>query len=160
MTSILDFENIHRPRTTFDTPPVLTVSCKDIAGNPVIIEEYRLGVLRKFIARIGVCIYEFSSLEEAKEVLKVADDVDLACVETMKIDLIRVFNLIEDILYEAQNNPLRLVAFNSPLLGIALLEAWKHKNLHASAEEWKEVERQISEFRAVVEANRKRENGI
>lgn len=80
--------------------------------------------------------------------------------DSMKINLIRVFNLIEDILYEAQNNPLRLVAFNSPLLGIALLEAWKHKNLHASAEEWQEVERQISEFRAVVEANRKRENGI
>lgn len=38
----------------------------------------------------------------------------------------RLFNLIGDVLDQAQNNPQKLSAFNSPLLGMLLLEYHAH----------------------------------
>lgn len=153
-------------RTTFDTPPICTMLCNDIAGNVVIIEEYRLGVMGKFLAKTGSGVdqrvYSFDSLEKLKKNMQI-DEGTTRCfqeVDEFKADKARLLNLLGDILYEAQNNPMRLVAFNSPLLGIAMIETWKARHPDATPHEIEEMAKQEYEFRAVIEANRKRDNGF
>lgn len=73
-----------------------------------------------------------------------------------KLKITRLIGLLEDICHEAQGNPLRLTAFNSPLLGLALLEIFIHNN--PDQEDVVAVERM--KYRQIVEDRRKREAGI
>lgn len=45
-----------------------------------------------------------------------------------KMKIMRLTNLLGDIVAEATNNPQRLTAFNSPLLQLACIEVWNHNN--------------------------------
>jgi len=49
-------------------------------------------------------------------------------IQEYKVNQLRVMNLIGDVILEAQENPQRLIAFNSPLLGLLLLEHYGYKN--------------------------------
>lgn len=42
--------------------------------------------------------------------------------------ILRLTNLLGDIINEATNNPARLTSFNSPLLQLAAIELWNHNN--------------------------------
>jgi hypothetical protein len=76
----------------------------------------------------------------------------------LKIRYQRLLGLVQDVLYEAQNNPQRLVAFNSPLLGLLLLESYLDRN--PEQEHTAEFQRQRHEFEAVLQHNRKKDMGV
>lgn len=67
-------------------------------------------------------------------------------VDRMMCDRQRLMNLIGEVLQEAQDHPQRLTAFNSPLLGLLLLE--HHAHISKGDLDWQSYDR----FRAVVNA--------
>ena len=77
---------------------------------------------------------------------------------TEKLKINRLISLVEDILHEAQNNPARLTAFNSPLLGLALLEVYTHNNPDMEQDDGIALERM--KYRQIVEDRRRKEAGI
>lgn len=74
--------------------------------------------------------------------------------DLQKLKSHRLICLLEDILSEAENHPQRLTAFNSPLLGLAMLEVYQHNHPDA------DVSDEQAKFRSVVEARRKQDAGI
>lgn len=75
-----------------------------------------------------------------------------------KLKLTRMVALAEDILHEAQNNPARLTAFNSPLLGLLMLEVYTHNNPELEQDD--DIAKERAKFQGVVEDRRKRESGV
>jgi predicted nucleic acid-binding Zn-ribbon protein len=65
-------------------------------------------------------------------------------IERMKAEKQELMSLIGDVLQEAQEHPQRLIAFNSPLLGMLLL----HYHAHISGTEVDE--RAIQQFKAAI----------
>lgn len=78
-------------------------------------------------------------------------------LNNLKAKYANLVGLIDDVLYEAQNHPQRLVSFNSPLLGLLMLERYVEKNTGYNSDD---IDRTMSEFRAVIEHNRRKDMGV
>lgn len=71
--------------------------------------------------------------------------VDLVHVE-LNMKMVRLTNLLGDIVNQATNDPQKLVAFNSPLLQLACIELYKHNNPDAPEDKTSEmIFRQLAE---------------
>ena len=68
--------------------------------------------------------------------------------ESLKVENIALFNLIGEVLQEAQEHPQRLIAFNSPLLGMLMLKYYEHREGELSGGDLQAY----NKFRAVVSA--------
>ena len=86
-----------------------------------------------------------SNIDFLEEKIKFIGGEDVVSHQAAQIAL---FNLIGEVLQEAQEHPQRLIAFNSPLLGMLLLRFCEHHN-----GEWSDDEAMAyNQFRAVIQA--------
>lgn len=56
-------------------------------------------------------------------------------IEAAPLTVIRLTNLLGEIVQQATDNPAKLTAFNSPLLSKACIELWNHNNPDAPVDE-------------------------
>lgn len=78
---------------------------------------------------------------------------DLSHIDA-RIDRARLIGLLEDIQYEAQNHPQRLIAFNSPLLQLAVMEIYCFHHPEA----WDDYALEMQKMRYIINQRRKAEH--